>query len=91
MRLGHTVKFAEVALGLIPKILDAIDMVFPGGKELGVVDPQMPEARHIQSIVAGQRITIDDGVRHDALFQDGQQRRRFGISDDHGIVLSTPF
>ena len=56
MLLGHTVKFTQVTLGLIPEILDAIDMVFTGGKELGVIDPQMAEARNIQGIVAGQRI-----------------------------------
>ena len=91
MLLGNTVKFAEVTLGLIPKVLDAVDVVFTGGKEFGVVDPQMPEARNVQSIVAGEGITIDDGVRHDPLLQDGHQGRRPGIGDDHCIDLSAPF
>ena len=53
MLLGNTVKFAQVALGLVPEILDAVDVVFTGGQELGVIDPPMPEAGHRQRIVAG--------------------------------------
>ena len=52
MRLGHTIKFTQVALGLVPEVLDAVDVVFTSGKKLGVIDPQMPEARNIQRILA---------------------------------------
>jgi hypothetical protein len=31
MRLGNTVEFTHVALGLVPEILDAIDMVVAVG------------------------------------------------------------
>ena len=72
MLLGNTVKFTEVTLGLVPEILDAVDVVFTSSKELGMVDPQMPEAGDRQGIVAGQGVTIDDGVRHNPLLQDGQ-------------------
>ena len=91
MLLGNTVKFAEVTLGLVPEIFNAIDVVFTGGKELGMVDPPMPEAGHCEGIVAGQGITINNGVGHDPLLQDGQQGRRLGIGDDHRIDLSAPF
>ena len=67
MLLGNPVKFAQVALGLVPKVLNSIDVVFTGGKELGVVDTQMSKARNIQGIVAGEGITINDGVGHNSL------------------------
>ena len=91
MLLGNTVKFAQVALGLVPEILNAVDVVFTVGKELGMVDPQVSEAGHREGIVAGQGITINDGVGHNPFFQDGQQGRRLGIGDDHRIDLPTPF
>ena len=53
MRLGYTIKFTQVALGLVPEVLDAVDVVFTSGKKPGVIDSQMPEARNIQRIVAG--------------------------------------
>ena len=65
MGFGNTVKFSQVARGLVPEVLDAVDVVFTGRKELGVIDPQMAKAGDRQRIVAGQRITINDGVRHD--------------------------
>ena len=43
----------QMTLGLVPEVLDAIDVVFTGGKQLGVIDLQMAETRNIQSIVAG--------------------------------------
>ena len=68
MLLGNTVKFAKVALGLVPEILNAVDVVFASSKKLGVVDPQVPEASDGKGIVAGEGITIDDGVRHNSFF-----------------------
>ena len=46
MLLGNTVKFPQVSFGLVPKVLDAMDVVFTGGKALGMIDPQMSEARY---------------------------------------------
>lgn len=38
MLLGHTVKFSQVALGLIPEVFDAIDVVLARGEQCGVID-----------------------------------------------------
>lgn len=48
MGLGHTVKFPQMALRLVPEVLNAIDMVFTIRKELGVIDSQMTKAGYIQ-------------------------------------------
>jgi hypothetical protein len=34
MGFGNTVKFAQMTLGLVPEVLDAVDVVFTGGKQL---------------------------------------------------------
>ena len=68
MLFGNTVKFTQMTLGLVPKVFDAIDVIFTVGKQRGMIDTQMPEAGHIQGIAAGQRITINNRIRHDALF-----------------------
>ena len=47
MFFGNTVKFTQVALGLVPEVLDSIDVVFPIGKQLGMIDPQMAEGRAV--------------------------------------------
>ena len=43
MLLGNTLKFTQVALGLVPEVLTAVNVIFPSGKDLGVIDPPMPE------------------------------------------------
>ena len=37
-----------MALGLVPEILDTIDMVVAVGKQLGMVDAKMVKVGHIQ-------------------------------------------
>ena len=39
--LFDAVELAQMSLGLIPKILDAVDMILPPGKQLGMVDATM--------------------------------------------------
>ena len=41
MRLGNTIEFTHVALGLVPKILDAIDVIVAVCKELRMVDAEV--------------------------------------------------
>ena len=47
MRRGNTIEFPHVALGLVPEVLNTIDVVVTVCKELGMVDPEMVEVRDI--------------------------------------------
>jgi len=60
MRLGNTVEFAHVPLGLVPEILNAIDVIVAVCEELRMVDT---EVRHIQYIIAAPAVRINDAVR----------------------------
>ena len=48
MSLWNTVEFTHVALGLVPKVLNPVDVIFLVCKEFRVVDPEVFEVRHIQ-------------------------------------------
>tara|TARA_B100000767_G_C19592335_1_gene462018 strand:+ start:229 stop:399 length:171 start_codon:yes stop_codon:yes gene_type:complete len=50
--LGNTIEFTHVTLGLVPEVLDAIDMVMAVGKELRVVDAEVVKVGHIQHVIA---------------------------------------
>lgn len=39
-------------------------MVFACGEQRGVIDSHVTKARHVQRIVAGERVAVDDGIRH---------------------------
>ena len=71
MRLGYTVKFAHMALGLVPEILDAVDVISFVCKELGMVDTKVLEFTNIQHIIAPPAIRVDNAVRCDLAFDDG--------------------
>ena len=48
MFLWDTVEFTHMALRLVPKILNPVDMILLVCKELGMVDPEMLKVRHIK-------------------------------------------
>ena len=75
MSLRNTVEFAHVPLGLVPKILNPVDVILLVCKGVGMVDPKVMEIRDVQHVVAAPAIRINDAVRNDFTFDDWQQGR----------------
>jgi len=73
MGLRNTVEFAHVALGLVPKVLDPVDVILLVCKEFGMVNPKVMEIRYVQHIVTAPAIRIHDAIRNDFTFDDWQQ------------------
>lgn len=68
----NTVVFSEVTLGLVPEILDAVDMSMLAGHELlGVIDPMVMETGDIENVVDAEDVGEDDGIRHHLACDDG--------------------
>ena len=65
-----SVVFSQDTFCLIPKILNAVNVVLTVGKFLGMVDAVMDETAHVQLVVAAQAIRVNNAVRHDFLFDD---------------------
>ena len=65
-----SVVFAQDAFCLIPKILNAVNVVLTVCKFLGMVDAVMDKTAHVQLIIAAQAIRVNNAVRHDFLFDD---------------------
>ena len=68
MRPGNTIVFAQVALGLVPKILDPVDIVFPFGEQKRMIDPAVLEQGHIQRVIAPPAVGIDNTILSGQLF-----------------------
>ena len=74
MRLGTTVEFTHVALGLILEILNAIDVILAVCEELSMVNTEVMEVRHIQHIAAALAVGVNDAIRDHLALYDGDQR-----------------
>lgn len=48
----NTIEFAHVALGLVPKILNSIDVISSLCKELRMIDAEVLERADIKRVVA---------------------------------------
>lgn len=52
--IGNAVEFTPMAPGLVPEILDAVDVISAVGQAMRVVDPVGLELLDIQHVVRGQ-------------------------------------
>ena len=69
--LLDAVKLAQMPFGLVPEILNTVDVILAPGKQLAVIDAPMMKVRDIQRIIATKIIRINDAVRHYLLCNDG--------------------
>src|SRR6202012_3626518 len=53
---------AQMALGLVPEVLDAVDVVSPVGEKLAMVDARMAELGHVEHVVGLETVAIDHSV-----------------------------
>ena len=88
---GDAVETTHMTLGLIPEVLDAVDVVLLIGEELGVVDAVVLEAGYIEHVVRTEGIGVDDAVGDYLVFDDSLQRLALGVRDDLGIDLAAAF
>ena len=61
--LLDTIKFAHMAFGLVPEILDPVDGVLFIGKQFRVVHAHVMKVRDIQRVVRPEGIGINDTIR----------------------------
>ena len=69
-----TVEATQMALGLVPEVLDSVDVIFPVGEQFGVVDAAVLERRDVQHVVGAEGVGVDDAVGDDLVLNDGLQR-----------------
>jgi len=77
--LGNAVEPSEVALGLVPEVLDPVDVVVLVGEQLRVVDAGVMEARHVKRVIAPEAVRVDDTGGQDHALHDGQKRVGAGV------------
>ena len=75
---GDAVETTHMTLGLIPEVLDAVDVVLLIGEQLGVVDAVVFEAGYIEHVVGAEGIGVDDAVGNDLVLDDRSEERRVG-------------
>ena len=63
MVFWHAVVAPQMTFGLVPEILNSVDVIALVREQFGVVGPHMMEVRHIQGIVACKRARADQTVR----------------------------
>jgi len=89
MGLGDAIEFAHMPLGLVPEILDAIDVRLPIREQLGVVDSVVPEGEDIQHVIRAKGVGINDAVRDDFILHNGSERLALHVRNHLRIDLAT--
>ena len=84
----NPVVLAQYALGLVPEVLDAVDVITATGELSRMVDAHVVELTDVQRVVAAEAIGIDHAVRGDFPLDYRHQRGCPGVVDDLGVDLS---
>lgn len=88
--LGDAVVASEMSLGLVPEVLDAVDVVCIVGEQLRMIDADMVELRDIQHVIGAEGIGVDDGVGPHFVQDDGKKSVGAGIWDDDDVNPAAP-
>ncbi len=70
---GNTIEFAQIAFGLVPEVLDLVDMIVTVGELFGMIDTNVREIGYVQHIIAPPAVRIDDAVRDYLSLNDRHQ------------------
>ena len=90
MRPRDAIVAAQMALGLVPEVLDAVDVVSPVGELLAMVDAHVAELGHVEHVVGLETVAIDHGIGLYARPDDREERFRSNVWDDHRMDLAAP-
>jgi hypothetical protein len=61
--LFDAVKLAHLPLGLVPEILDAVDVILFIGEQLRMIDAHVMKVGNIERVIRSESIRVDDAVR----------------------------
>jgi len=89
MLLRNAVEFSHKSLRLVPKIHNAIDMVFAFSKLLRVIYTEVLEGRYIQDIVYPRAVAVDYAIGNDSLLNDAHQRPLLCIGNHLGVNFAS--
>ena len=78
-----------MTLGLVPEVLDTVDVVVVIGEQLRMIDTDMMEVRDVERVITCPGVRINDAVGQDHTVHDGHQGLGAGIWDHLGIDLAT--
>ena len=87
---GDAIVAAQMAFGLVPEILDAVDVVATVGEPLPVIDAPVPKLRDIKDIVGGEAVCVDDRVGLDGPTHDRHEGSTCRIGNDQRVDLAAP-
>ena len=62
MVFWHAVVAPQMTFGLVPEILNSVDVIPVFGKLFGMIDADMMEVRDIKDVIGLEAIRMDDAV-----------------------------
>ena len=72
MGFRDAVVSSEMAFRLVPKVLDAIDVVSVDRKNLRMIDAMVVELRDVEDVIGPEVVGVDDAIRQNTLSHNSQ-------------------
>jgi len=87
----NAIVLSQNSFGLVPKVFNAVDVIFAFGKVRRVMDAFMVKAAHVKRIAGTVGIGVNDAVRLDFTGNNGHQGPGLGVVDHRRVHLSMTF
>ena len=87
---SDAIKFAQLTLCLVPKVLDSIDVILSICEQFWVVDSSVMKITYIKSIVRSECVCVNDTVRGNFFFYDGKQCSCLWVWNNSGVYTLPP-
>ncbi len=86
---GNTVKFPHLPFGLVPKILNAVNVGLLMRQQFRMINPAVLELGNIEHVVWMIGIRVNDAVGNNFAFHDTHQSFAFCVRDYSRINSAT--
>jgi hypothetical protein len=78
LTMRNSIELSQMSLRLIPKVFNAVNVIFAFSKFLGMIDSQMLEFGDVKGIVRPEMVSVNDAVSPD--FPADNRYQRFSLT-----------
>ena len=84
------IETAQIALGLVPEVLDPVDVIDFICEQFRMVYPHVVELGNVQHVISSEAVCVDDRIWPYLVSDNWKKRVSTGIWNDHDVNLAAP-
>jgi hypothetical protein len=84
VQTGDGVIAPKMSLGLVPEVLDSVEVIALVGEQFEMFDPHVAELQDIEHVIASKTVGIDNAIRLNLLANSRNKK----VKADSGAIVT---